>query len=137
MKLSDIKINKQIPEDKDFSKKYDEVLRGIRPYYIATIKAAGIKPFSNYKPEPSSAMNIHIFNSLKNNNPTRIHVYQKGDYFIMSDDYTTYYVYLALELEEIPCVVMGDPTGKYVVNKERIELPEKLSLQIVEEPEKN
>ncbi len=39
----------------------------------------------------------------------------KGDEFVMSTDYETYYLSKELGLEVVPCRVLGEAKGKYVV----------------------
>lgn len=78
--------------------------------YITIIKSKGIKPYSDYIPE----IREQDLKTIIDTQPP-IYVYPKNDVFVMSDDYYSYYSYLKLGFKKIPCVVLGKPIGKYIV----------------------
>lgn len=137
IKTSDIKPNPDIPTDKKFGELYKAILLGQLDYYDGIIDIQGIKPFSDYKPKPKTADIHYILKRIQNHDYPRIHLYQEGEVFIMSDDYNTYYTYLELELKEIPSLIMGEPTGKYVIKKNKIPNPKELTAVVLEEPQRN
>jgi len=138
MKLSDIQLDDKIPIDNKFGDIFRKVMQKEIPVYVAIIKLEDIKPFSKYKPETSNAMSIEILNNIKSGNYPRLHVYQEGEFFIMSDDYHSYHAYHELNYDEAVCIVMGDePTGKYVVEKGDADYSYSMYFKVIEEPEKN
>ena len=79
---------------------------------IAIIKAEGIVPFSKFKPKLTQD---HFDTYAKNDNP--IYVYPKDGKFIMSDDYFSYYAKKAVNVEKFLCIVLGEASGDYVIEK--------------------
>ena len=138
IKLDDIKTDPNIPEDKKFGELFKKVLLKELPFYVAIIKTEGIKPFSSYKPTPSTALNHDILTNIKSGHHPKIHVYQEDEYFIMSDDYRTYFTYLELKKNLIPCIVLGsEPVGKYVTGVSDVICGYDMSVEILENPERN
>lgn len=84
---------------------------------MAIIKAEGIKPFSSFKPKTSSEFR-NYFNEMENEGTLLpIYVYPFGVYFIMSDDYNSYFLYKEKNYSQIPCVLLGDSESEYIVEK--------------------
>jgi len=78
--------------------------------YKGVVDIEKIKPFCDYRPEKESFKKTR--ESLKNNlikgDPPLLHVYQDGDYLVMSDDYYSYYMYKEEGFTKVPCVIFGD-----------------------------
>lgn len=124
--------------DSMFSELFRKVLQKQLPFYKAVIQIEGIKPFSEYKPEPSSAFSHSVLMDIKAGRYPYLHVYQKDDLFIMSDDYRTYYSYLELAQSAVPCIVLGnEPTGKYVLEKGNADYDYSMYLQVIEKPKQS
>ena len=73
----------------------------------------------------ASPMIVDFFlSAIKNEKHPPLYIYQDGDKFIMSDDYTSYYLYQKHGYDHALAVVLGDPEGKYVISKgEAFKLP--------------
>lgn len=91
--------------------------------YQAVIKTKAIKPFCNYKPSKETLMGLKTLHieSINRGEPLMLHVYPEGDDFIMSDDYSAYYIYLDLGFDTVPCILLGDSDSKNIIEKEQIE----------------
>jgi len=74
----------------------------------ANIKMETIKPFTDYRPEISDEFRKYFLEKAKKGRFLPILVYQKSGKFIMSDDYNAYYMYKELEINTVPCVVIGN-----------------------------
>lgn len=135
--ISKVIPDKRVQTDKKFIQLYQKILQGQLDYYDAVVKIEGIKPFSDYKPEPKTVDIHYILKRMQNHNYPRIHLYQEGEVFIMSDDYNAYYTYIELGLKEIPSLVMGEPTGKWVTRKDKIPNPKELTAVLLEEPKRH
>jgi len=85
--------------------------------YKALIKFNAIKPFSNYIPEITKENLDRFAQEEEKQEFHYISVYQEGEKFIMSDDYSAYYCYRILGYTELPCVVLGEPKGENVLFK--------------------
>lgn len=135
--ISKVTPDKRVPTDKKFRELYKKILLGQLGYYYAIIDVRGIKPFTDYKPDPSTAFRHKMLKRLQNRDYPKIHLYQEGEVFIMSDDHHAYYTYLELGITEIPSLVMGEPTGRWVISKDKIPNPKELTAELLEEPMKN
>lgn len=112
-----IKPNPNIPTDEKLKDLLREAYTKDFRSYKAMIKFEAIKPFSNYVPKITRG-NLDKFAQEEERKEFHyIFVYQEGDKFIMSDDYQAYYCYRILGFKEIPCVVLGEPTGESVLFK--------------------
>lgn len=61
--------------------------------------------------------------------------YQVGDFFIMSDDYPTYYAYLESGQQFAPCYVLGEPRGPYaqaVRRATQLEIDKQFEFHVIE-----
>lgn len=78
--------------------------------YTGTVDIEKIKPFCEYKPEKESFKKTKesLKNGLIKGDPPLLHVYQDGEYLIMSDDYNAYYMYKDEEFTKVPCVIFGE-----------------------------
>lgn len=129
--ISDLTVKfggKYSPKDKEFIELYKKVIQKKIPYYFALIKKEGIVPFSDYKPTDFESIKKSIISDIKANKILPLHVYLKKGKFIMSDDYILYYAYMELGWDKLPCYVMGEPIGEYVIEKSLIPGP-KLNLE--------
>lgn len=117
--MSDFKIkpNPNIPIDQKLLGLLREAYTKEFRCYKALIKFEAIKPFSNYVPEITRGDLDRFAKEETKQEFHYIFVYQEGDKFIMSDDYKAYYCYRILGNKEVPCVVLGDPTGENVTFK--------------------
>lgn len=138
MDLSDIKINKDVPIDNKFGVLFKKVLLKELPFYKALIKFEGIRPFSDYLPKLHSALVQKVLQGITVGRYPYLHVYQKSNYFIMSDDYQTYYTYLQLKKSVIPCIVLGtEPKGKFVLEKGCADYDYNMFIEILDNPKRN
>jgi hypothetical protein len=125
MKTSDLKPNfggKSAPKDEKFIQLFQQVIKGTIPFYQADIKITAIKPFSTFVPSISQEFLDIVHKSYMLGNPPKIHVYQEDNKFIMSDDYNHFYIYKLLDLEVVPCYIMGDFDIKDVSKSEKVKL---------------
>ena len=99
--------------------------------YKALIKFNAIKPFSNYIPEITKENLDRFAQEEEKQEFHYISVYQEGEKFIMSDDYRAYYCYKIIDAKEVPCVVLGDPTGDNVTFKGKPFLLETPKIKVV------
>jgi hypothetical protein len=98
----------------------------------ALIKIGGIKPYSNFRPFIPEKLIKHFEDRVSNDQPLEIFVYPENGKFIMSDDYNAYYHNLYRGFKEMLCVVLGDPTGEFVIEKGKpFKLPPP-SVQVIE-----
>lgn len=132
--MNDIKINTDtdVPLDQKLMDLFTEAYTKNFHCYKAIIKFDSIKPFSDYVPEITRG-DLDKFEHENNNGELNyLFVYQDGDVFIMSDDYHKYYCYKILGLNEIPCVVLGEPAGEGVLFKGKTFLLSTPEIKIVE-----
>lgn len=109
-----LNVNFGMPDNPDKDEKLIELLISAKKkeinVYTGTVDIEKIKPFCDYKPEKESFKRTR--ESLKNNlikgDPPMLHVYQDGEYLIMSDDYSAYYMYKEEGFTKVPCVIFGD-----------------------------
>lgn len=103
-----------MPDNPDKDQKLIDLLALARKkeinVYTGTVDIQKIKPFCDYKPKKD--LFLKTKESLKNNiikgDPPKLHVYQDGDHFIMSDDYYAYYMYKGEGFLMVPCVILGE-----------------------------
>lgn len=84
---------------------------------IALIKFEGIKPFSNFIPNISKEFREYFEEKEKQDVPPQIYVYPENNYFIMSDDYNSYFLYKEKNYKEVICVVLGDSESEFIIEK--------------------
>ena len=72
------------------------------------IRAVHVSPFSNFRPKISVEFNQYFLESIKNGRPPFLYVYEKEGDFIMSDDYSAYYLYMESGVDILPCIIMGE-----------------------------
>ncbi|MFC1711182.1 hypothetical protein ACFLZ1_01205 [Patescibacteria group bacterium] len=132
--ISKLKIKfggKNAPKDKELIKLLKLADKGKLLVRRALIKTEGIKPFSDFKPQTAKAYRDYFENCEKENFPPPLYVYPKGDYFIMSDDYNSFFLYLEKGYHKIMCILLGDSDSKFMVEKsEPFQLPA-LKIQIL------
>lgn len=138
MDISKIKTNKDVPVDEKFSQLFKKILLKEAPFYKALIKFEGIRPFSDYLPKLHAGLVQKMLQGITVKQYPYIHVYQKGDYFIMSDDYQTYYTYLQLKQQIIPCIVLcTEPKGRFVLEKGEADYDYGMYIEMVNDPTQN
>jgi len=126
-----IKPNPNIPIDQKLNDLLRKAYTKDFSCYKALIKFDAIKPFSNYVPEITRE---HLDTFTKEEEKQEFYylfVYQEVDKFIMSDDYRAYYCYKIIDAKEVPCVVLGDPTGESVTFKGKPFLLETPKIKVV------
>ena len=128
IKTADIKVSfggkNDPPKDEVLIYLLKKAYRGELLCHKAIIDWEGIKPFSDYRPKITQDFENHFLSSIKNEKYPPLYVYQDGDKFIMSDDYTSYHLYQKYGHDHVLVVVLGDPEGKYVISKgEAFKLP--------------
>lgn len=84
---------------------------------VALIKTEGIKPFSDFKPKTSKQFRNYFEDKERQNQPLPIYVYPLNDFFVMSDDYNSYYLYKEKNYSEIMCVLIGDSESEFIIEK--------------------
>lgn len=106
--------------DKEFVIKYQEYLTNKLPIYLAVIPSDYVKPYDlNYYPfewEPFKQLMIQTKEQIEKDKYPVLDVYQHGRFFIMPDDYPTYYAYLECKNPFMVCRVYGKP------NHDKIEI---------------
>jgi hypothetical protein len=130
--MDDFKIypNPDVPIDQKLLDLLKEAYTKNFSCYKALIKFSAIKPFSNYIPEIGKK-NLETFAIEEEQEEFHyLFVYQEEDKFIMSDDYRAYYCYKILGNKEVPCVVLGEPTGENVTFKGKpfLLIPQKIKM---------
>ncbi|MGV8130712.1 MAG: hypothetical protein ACP5N7_01255 [Candidatus Pacearchaeota archaeon] len=92
------------------------------PVYKAVVDINKVKPFCDYKPpkERYEKTREYFKQNIEKFDPPSLHLYQDGEYLIMSDDYNAYYMYLNEGFKKVPCIIFGETDIKEVENKERI-----------------
>lgn len=118
--IDEIELKFPFKKDEKFIELYKQVAQEKLPYYWAVIKIDGIKPFSDADVEIEDSFRKHFLEKYTEGKPISIHVYQDGDVFVMSDDYMSFALYKGLGVKTIPCLVMGEPAGDYVIDKMKI-----------------
>lgn len=125
--LNKVKINFGGPNNPEKDEKlidlFGKAYKKEIPVYSTVIKTGVIKPFCNYKPSKEALMglkSLHIEN-INKGTPPMLHVYPEGNKFIMSDDYSAYYIYLDLGFDSVPCILLGDSDSKDIIEKELVE----------------
>ena len=96
--------------------------------HVARIKFEGIIPFSAEHIPTVTQNFVDYFSDKLNEGGVPLYVYQKGDKFIMSDDYSAYYIYKSVNIDYVACIVLGDPKGQFVISKSE---PFKLEMEPV------
>lgn len=104
------------PKDDLFIDLYSQAMAGKIPLYEAVIKIDGITPFSDFKPNTDNEFEEACIEDITMKNPPKIFLYQKGETFIMSDDYNAFYTYKKLGFLEVPCIIMGNFNSISVTN---------------------
>ena len=120
VKASDISVNSNVPRDNYFIELYKKALKGDILCQIALIKIEGIKPFTGYEPKISEDYRSYFETQEKEGKPPMLHVYFKDDAFVMSDDYNAYFMYVEKGYKEVGCIVLGEVTGTYVLEKGKL-----------------
>ena len=127
-----IKPNPNIPIDQKMMDLLKQAYTKDFSCYKAIIKFEVIKPFSDYVPELTRGELDRFEQEEKRSEFHYIFVYQEEDKFIMSDDYKAYYCYKIFNFKEVPCVVLGDPTGESVTFKGKPFLLESPAIKVVD-----
>lgn len=127
VKISDINSKfggNSAPKDEKMIELLKEAYSGKLLAQVAMIKIEGIKPFSDFKPQISNEFRSYFEELEKQGNPPPLYVYPKDGYFVMSDDYNGYHLYMEKNYQKIVCVVLGDADGSLVLEKsEPFQLP--------------
>jgi len=124
--ISKIKIDFGLPNHPDKDEKLIDLFAKAHKkeinVYVGDVCMDHIKPFCSYKPNQKTLDNIkdRYLEYIKDGDPQYVHVYPENDVFIMSDDYTAYYIYLNAGLKTAPCVILGDTDSNFVMNKRKI-----------------
>ena len=106
------------PQDYIFNALFLLAMQGDLMVYFAAVPLHLIKPFSNdfkFSAIPNGQQIIDtIIDKAKCGNFARIWVYEKGDLFIMSDDYPAYEACLQGQPDYVPCWTLGRPRNPLV-----------------------
>lgn len=127
VKVSDIKVEfggEHEPKDEKMIDLLKEAYTGKLLVRTAMIKIEGIKPFSDFKPKISAEFRNYFEDLEKQGTPPPLYVYPKDDFFIMSDDYNSYFLFLEKNHPKLVCLVLGEAEGPFVLEKsEPFQLP--------------
>ncbi len=118
--LSDIKIEfggKNPPKDDYMMELLGKAYKGELLCKKAAIKIEGIVPFSDFKPEIEDWYRKSFYKDICDGLFCEIFVYPKDGKFVMSDDFSSYYLHLEKGDTEILCVVLGEAEGPFVLVK--------------------
>ena len=120
--------NKTLTADDFFDQKMmdlmNESMAGKVKMCEAAIKIEGLVTFIDYRPQITKQELKAYKQKIESGQFDYVTVYPRGDKFVISLDYKPYYIYKELGLKIIPCQVLGEAKGKYVVlATEGIKLP--------------
>ncbi len=76
---------------------------------LAIVPMTLIKPFSDFTPVITEVFREKFVKDYKAGEPWQLYVYRKDDAYIMSDDYTSYFLYKEFDCPEAMCLII-DPT---------------------------
>jgi len=109
-------------KDETLIKLITSAKKGETPVYTAIVDINKIKPFCDYKPkkERFNKTEKYLIKNIEDQDPPRLHVYQNGEYLIMSDDYNAYFTYIEEGFKMVPCIIFGEVDLDGVQNKELI-----------------
>lgn len=102
------------PTDELFISLYQQYLLGTLEAEEAVIALEGIDPHSDYRPIVHPDLLTEVEAAIDRGEAPVITVYPRNDRFVMSDDYNVFFAYQALNMQDIPCVVLGLATGPHV-----------------------
>lgn len=118
--IFDIKVKfggKHAPKDDKAIELFKQAYKGEIKCYVAMIKVEGIKTFSNHIPKIKVGVVRRFQQKDLEGMPPPIHVYPQNGKFIMSDDYEKYHLYIITGHRKIPCIVLGEAEGEYILAK--------------------
>ena len=111
--------NKTLTADDFFDQKMmnlmNQAMAGKIKMCEAAIKIEGLIPLVNYKPKITQKQLEEHRQKIETYKCEYIYVYPQNDKFVISTDYELYYLYKELGFKILPCVVLGEAKGKYVV----------------------
>lgn len=76
----------------------------------ATVKMSAIEPSVENDEPVSEDFRKHFIKKAEEEKHIPMFVYQKGDKFMMSDDYNSYALYKEFEFDLVPCIIIGEIT---------------------------
>ncbi len=104
--------------DEQFSALLNRALAGDVPVYFAAVSLSLCVPFDlDYRPDlhAAGAMAIsEMDEAWRNGQLQKMFVYQRGSWFVVSDDYIVLYAALRGRPEYVPCWVLGLPESDLV-----------------------
>ena len=106
------------PSDVTFDTLFSLAIQGDLDVYFGAVPLALIMPFSDtfkFVQTPSGRQIIDsIVLEARRGNFAKIWIYEKGDLFVMSDDYAAYEACLLGQPDYVPCWVLGKPRNPLV-----------------------
>ena len=126
MDVSKLQSNFGMPDNPEKDETLIELIisakKGETPVYTAIVNIQKIKPFCDYKPkkERFDKTEEYLRKNIEKQDPPHLHVYQNGEYLIMSDDYNAYFMYIEEGFKMVPCIIFGEVDLEGVQNKELI-----------------
>mgnify|MGYP001563547206 CR=1 FL=1 len=135
MDISKIKVKfggKNEPKDEKLIELLMKAYSGELFVRVALIKIEGIKPFSDFQPDISPEFRIGFENKEKQNKPPPIYVYPSTEYFVMSDDYRTYYMYKEKRYSKIMCILLGDSESEFIIEKSKPFILPPLKVKVID-----
>jgi len=108
------------PSDDTFDTLFTLAIQGDLNVYFGVVPLGLIKPFSDtfkfaQAPNGQEIIDSIVAEALRGNF-AKIWIYEKGDLFVMSDDYATYEACLQGQPDYVPCWVLGRPRNTLVKN---------------------
>ncbi len=98
------------PRDDRLLALLQKAYKGELDCHKAIVPMGLIVPFSDYQPTIDEGFSSRFNEAYRAQTPPDVLVYQKGDKFIMSDDYTTFYMYKNINAPIVLCTVLGEST---------------------------
>jgi hypothetical protein len=104
--------------DERFSALLQGAVSGDVPVYFAAVPLAICVPFDlDYRPDlhPAGAQAISQMTEAWNKGQfTKLFVYQRGNWFVVSDDYVTLFAAIGGLPDYVPCWILGKPDSDFV-----------------------
>lgn len=101
--------------DDTFSRLLEQAVDGATPVYYAQVPLALCIPFdADYRPdlhEVGAAYIDHVKSEWQAGRFSHMVVYQRGRWFVVSDDYIPLFASLDGLPDFVPCWILGKPTG--------------------------
>ncbi len=106
--------------DGTFGELINKAAEGSVDVYFAAVPLVLCIPYDvDYRPDKHPVGRIAIDQEKKNcheGNFANLHVYQRGAWFVVSDDYIPLFAALEGNPDYLPCFIYGKPDSKFVID---------------------